>query len=65
MSVSCDLLLYADDSCVVYSDKTFDNIETKLNDNLIPYVIGLLTIKLSIHFGDDKTKGILFGTKKI
>ena len=31
--VSCDLLLYADDSCLVFSDKNFDNIEDQLNEN--------------------------------
>ena len=38
--VSCDLLLYADDSCLVFSDKNFDNIENQLN-KLRPYVTGL------------------------
>ena len=31
-SVSCDLLLYADDSCLVFTDKNVDNIEDKLNE---------------------------------
>ena len=32
-SVSCDLLLYADDSCLLFSDQNFDNIENNLNMN--------------------------------
>ena len=32
-SVSCDLLLYADDSCLVFTDKSFENIENNLNKN--------------------------------
>ena len=63
-SVSCDLLLYADDSCLVYSDKEFDNIETKLNDNFNSLCDWFVDNKLSIHFGEDKTKSILFGTNK-
>ncbi len=62
-SVTCDLLLYADDSCLVFTDKNFDNIETQLNKNFDSICDWFVDNKLSIHFGEDKTKSILFGTK--
>ena len=63
-SVSCDLLLYADDSCLVFSDKSFKNIEYNLNKNFNSLCDWFVDNKLSIHFGEDKTKCILFGTKR-
>ena len=62
-AVSCDLLLYADDSCLVFTDKNFDNIENQLNKNFNSLCDWFVDNKLSIHFGEDKTKSILFGTK--
>ena len=62
--VSCDLLLYADDSCLVFSDKNFDNIEDQLNENFNSICDWFVDNMLSIHFGEDKTKSILFGTKR-
>ena len=63
-SVSCDLLLYADDSCLVFTDKNFENIENNLNKNFNSLCKWFVDNKLSIHFGEDKTKSILFGTKR-
>ena len=63
-SVSCDLLLYADDSCLVFTDKSFENIENNLNKNFNSLCEWFVDNKLSIHFGEDKTKSILFGTKR-
>ena len=65
-SVSCDLLLYADDSCLVFTDKSFENIENNLNRNFNSLCEWFVDNKLSIHFGEveDKTKSILFGTKR-
>ena len=63
-SVSCDLLLYADDSCLVFTDKNFDNIENNLNRNFNSLCDWFVDNKLSIHFGEDKTKSIVFGTKR-
>lgn len=48
-AVKCDLLLYADDSCLTVTHKDITVIEDTLNN------------KLSIHVG--KTESILFGTK--
>ena len=63
-SVSCDLLLYADDTCLVYSDKDLENIENNLNENFNSLCDWFVDNKLSIHFGEDKTKSILFGTNR-
>ena len=41
-AVTCDLLLYADDTCLVFQHKDVIQIKTILNKNF--YVIGLLTI---------------------
>ena len=63
-SVSCDLLLYADDSCLVYTGKDIDNIETQLNNDFNSICDWFVDNKLSIHFGEDKTKSIIFGSKR-
>ena len=63
-SVSCDLLLYADDSCLVFTDKNFDNIENKLNENFNSICDWFVNNRLSIHLGEDKTKSILFVLKE-
>ena len=41
-AVDCDLLLYADDSCLVFRDNNIDEIEKQLNKILTPFVTGLL-----------------------
>ena len=63
-SVSCDLLLYADDSCLVFTGKDIDKIETQLNKDFISICDWFIDNKLSIHFGEDKTKSIVFGSKR-
>ncbi|MEO1917133.1 MAG: reverse transcriptase family protein, partial [Candidatus Thioglobus sp.] len=64
LSVSCDLLLYADDSCLVYTGKDVDEIETQLNNDFNSICDWFVDNKLSIHFGEDKTKSIIFGSKQ-
>ena len=63
-TVSSDLLLYADDSCLVFQHKHVTEIETHLNNDFSNLCEWFLDNKLSIHFGEDKTKSILFGTKR-
>ena len=43
-AVDCDLLLYADDSCVVFRDNNINEIERQLNKNFnsLPFVTDLL-----------------------
>ena len=62
-AVDCNLLLYADDSCLVYRDNNINEIEKQLNTNFNSLCDWFVDNKLSIHFGEDKTKSILFGKK--
>ena len=62
-AVDCDLFLYADDSCLVYQHKDVKEIERNLNKNFSNVCDWFVDNKLSIHFREDKTKCILFGTK--
>ena len=62
-AVDCDLFLYADDSCLVYQHKDVKEIERNLNKNFSNVCDWFVDNKLSIYFGEDKTKCILFGTK--
>ena len=63
-SVDCDLLLYADDICLCFTDKYIKIIESHLNKNFNSLCDWFVENKLSIHFGDDKTKSIVFGSKR-
>ena len=62
-AVDCDLLLYADDACLVFKDKTIEQIENKINGNFNALCDLFLDSKLGIHLGEDKTKSVLFGRK--
>ena len=62
-AVDCDLFLYADDSCLVHQHKDAKEIERNLNKNFSNVSVWFVDNKRSIHFGEDKTKYILFGTK--
>ena len=65
-SVECDLLLYADDSCLVFTCPDLKSIETNLNKNFNSLCDWFVENKLSIHFGEDKTKSNCFWfTKKV
>ena len=63
-AVDCDLFLYADDSCLVYQHTDVSKIEKNLNKNFSNICYWFVDNKLSIHFGEGKTKCILFGTKQ-
>ena len=62
-AVKCNLFLYADDSCLVCQHKDINEIEKQLNKDFESICDWFVDNKLSIHFGDDKTKSILFATK--
>ena len=62
-SVNSDLFLYADDSCLVFQHKDIKEIEKQLNNDFSRLCDWFVDNKLSIHFGDDKTKSILFASK--
>ena len=62
-AVKCNLFLYADDTCVVCQHKDINEIEKQLNKDMESICDWFVDNKLSIHFGDDKTKSIPFASK--
>ena len=62
-ALSCDLLLYADDSCLIFQHKDVKEIEKVLNQNFSDLCDWFVDNKLSIHFGEDKTKCVLLASK--
>ena len=60
-AVTCKLLLYADDSALLVSDKCVSKIENVLSEELQNISKWLVDNKLSLHLG--KTESILFGSK--
>ena len=64
-AVTSTLLLYADDSCILYQHKDVVQIEKRLNEDFENLCDWFVDNKLSIHFGEDKTKSILFASKRI
>ena len=63
-SVNCELLLYADDTCLIFQHNDIKEIENQLNKNFSLICEWFVDNKLSIHFGEDKTKSILFSSKR-
>ena len=62
-AVSSDLLLYADDSCLIFQHKHVTEIEKYLNNDFSNLCEWFLDNKLSIYFGEGKTKSTMFGSK--
>ena len=62
-AVKCDLCLYADDSCMLFQHKNVTEIKKQLTKDFRNICHWFVDIKLSIHFGVDKTKSILFSSK--
>ena len=62
-AVKCNLFLYADDTCLVCQPKDINEIEKQLNKVFESSSDWFVDNKLSIHFGDDKTRYILFAAK--
>jgi len=63
-AIDCNLYLFADDSCLVYTGDDVNEINRVLNKNFNSLCDWLVENKLSIHFGKEKTKSILFGSKR-
>ena len=64
-AVTSTLLLYADNSCILYQHKDAMQIEKWLNEDFENLCDWFVDNKLSIHFGEDKTKSIHFASKRI
>ena len=62
-AVNSELLLHADDTCLIYMGKDTKTIEEQLKRDFNSLCEWFIDNKLSIHFGEEKTKSILFGTK--
>ena len=62
-AVKCDPFLYADDSCLVCQHKDINEIEKQLNVDFSNICDWFADNKLSIHFGEDKTKSIPLASK--
>ena len=61
--VGCEMPLYADDTCLVFQAKDLDTLSDRLNTEFNQLCDWFVDNKLSIHFGEDKTKSILFTGK--
>ena len=62
--VKSNLFLYADDSCLMYQHRDVNEIKKQLNKNFENVCGWFFDNKLSINFGEDKTKSILFASKR-
>ena len=63
-AVESTLLLHADDSCILYQHKEVDKTEKELNKDFENLCDWFVDNELSIHFGEDKTKLIIFASKR-
>ena len=63
-AVNSELLLYANDTCLIYMGKDIQKIEEQLNSDFTSLCEWFIDNKLSVHFSEEKTKSILFGTKR-
>ena len=62
-AIECELLLYADDTCLIFQQSDINEIEIRLNKNFTLICDWFVDNNLSIHFGEEKTKSILFSNK--
>ena len=62
-AVKSNLFLYVNDSCLMYQHRDVKEIEKQLNNNFENICDWFVDNKLSIHFGEDKTKSILIASK--
>ena len=58
-------LLYADSLCILYQHKEVDEIEKQLKKDFENICDWFVDNKVNMHFGEDKTKSILFASKRI
>ena len=63
-AVKSNLFLYADDSCLAFQGKDVIEIEKQLNEDFTNICEWFVGNRLSINFGEDKTKSILFTSKR-
>ena len=56
--------LYANDTCLIYSNKSASVVEERLNIDFNSLCDWFEDNRLSIHLGVDKTKSILFSKRR-
>ena len=61
-TIKSNLFLYADDSCLLYQHRDIQKIEKQLNKDFKKICDWFVDNKLNINL--DKTKSILFGSKR-
>ena len=61
--VDSELLLYVDDTCLVFQHRNIKTIEEHLNRYFSTLVDWFVDNRPSVTFGEDKTKSILFSPK--
>ena len=62
-AIVSDSLLYADDNCIVFQHENVTETEKQLLKDFSSLCDWFVDNKLSVHFGQNKTKSTLFGTK--
>ena len=62
-AVDNELLLYANDTCPVFQPRDLKIKEEHLNRDFVTLVNSFLNNKLSVHFGGDEIKLVLFSPK--
>ena len=62
-AVKARLFLYVDDSCLAFYGKDITEIKKQLNRNFTN-VCEQFVDRISIYFGEDKTKSIRFASKR-
>ena len=62
--VECNLYLYEDDSCLLSQHESVIKIKKLLTKDFSDICDWFVNSKLSIRFGEDKTKSILFSSKR-
>ena len=62
--VNSNPFLYADDSCLIFQGKDVIEIEKQFNEDFTKICKWFVDKRLSIQFGEDKTKSILFASKR-
>ena len=62
-AVDCELLLYADGTYLIFQHKDITETESALNKSFSMLCDWFVDNKLSIYFGENKKKSILFGRK--
>ena len=63
-AVTSTLVLYAYGSCILYQHKDVVQIEKRLSEDSENLCDWFVDNKLSLHFGEDKAKSILFAIKR-